>query len=89
MRSVDPGTSDGYDSIGIGQGVYDVDGAKIGTVESIDGQAGAISIATNPFAQGAVVVPFALIQWINRRELFLSCREEDLRKSNRGGKDDR
>ncbi len=89
MRSVDPGTSDGYDSVRIGQGVYDVDGAKIGTVESIDRQAGAIAIATNPFAQGAVLVPFALIQWINRRELFLSCREADLPKSNRGGKGDR
>jgi hypothetical protein len=88
MRRLDSGTGDGYDSISIGQGVYDIDGAKIGTVESINRLAGAITIATNPFAQGAVRVPFALIQWINRRELFLSCREEDLRRSNGGERDD-
>ena len=89
MRRLYPDTGKGYDSISVGQGVYDVDGVKIGVVESIDGQAGAITIATNPFVQGAVLVPFALIHWINRRELFLSCRGEELQISNGEEKNDR
>ena len=36
-------------------------------------------VATNPFVEEELVIPFALIQSINPRELFLDCPKDALR----------
>ena len=37
-------------------------------------------VATNPFVEEAIVIPFALIQSIDLRELFLDCPKDALRR---------
>jgi hypothetical protein len=66
-------------ALSVGLKVYDANGEMVGTVELVDREAGIIRVATNPFVEEAIVIPFALIQSINPRELFLNCPKDALR----------
>ncbi len=64
-----------YDAAGKRFGV----GEMVGTVDVVDREAGIMRVATNPFVEEELVIPFALIQSINPRELFLDCPKDALR----------
>jgi hypothetical protein len=66
-------------ALSVGLKVYDANGEMVGTVDVVDREAGIIRVATNPFVEEAIVIPFALIQSINPRELFLDCPKDALR----------
>jgi hypothetical protein len=67
-------------ALSVGLKVYDANGEMVGTVELVDREAGMIRVATNPFVEEELVIPFALIQSINPRELFLDCAKDALRQ---------
>jgi hypothetical protein len=66
-------------ALSVGLKVYDANGEMVGTVDVVDREAGIMRVATNPFVEEAIVIPFALIQSINPRELFLDCPKDALR----------
>ena len=66
-------------ALSVGLKVYDANGEMVGTVELVDREAGIMRVATNPFVEEALVIPIALIQSINPRELFLDCPKDALR----------
>ena len=66
-------------AVSVGLKVYDVNGETVGTVDVVDREAGIMRVATNPFVEEELVIPFALIQSIDPREIFLACVKEALR----------
>ena len=66
-------------ALSVGLKVYDANGEMVGTVDVVDREAGIIRVATNPFVEEELVIPFALIQSIDPRELFLNCLKDALR----------
>ena len=66
-------------AVAAGLKVYDANGEMVGTVDVVDREAGIMRVATNPFVEEELVIPFALIQSINPRELFLDCPKDALR----------
>ena len=66
-------------ALSVGLKVYDANGEMVGTVDVVDREAGIMRVATNPFVEEELVIPFALIQSINPRELFLDCPKDALR----------
>lgn len=66
-------------AVSVGLKVYDANGEIVGTVEAVDREAGAMWVATNPFVEEGLVIPFALIQSIDPREIFLGCPKDALR----------
>jgi ribosomal 30S subunit maturation factor RimM len=66
-------------ALSVGLKVYDANGEMVGTVDVVDREAGIMWVATNPFVEEAIVIPFALIQSIDPRELFLDCPQDALR----------
>jgi hypothetical protein len=63
-----------------GQNVYDANGEKVGSVDSIDRGGACMRIETNPFSEPALCVPVDLIRSMDPREVFLSRTREDLRR---------
>jgi hypothetical protein len=72
-------------ALSVGLKVYDSNGEMVGTVAVVDREAGIMRVATNPFVEEELVIPFALIQSINRRELFLDCPKDALRPDGQNG----
>ena len=66
-------------ALSVGLKVYDSNGEMVGTVDLVDREAGIMRVAINPFVKEELVIPFALIQSINPRELFLDCPKDALR----------
>ncbi|HET9849971.1 MAG TPA: PRC-barrel domain-containing protein [Candidatus Dormibacteraeota bacterium] len=66
-------------ALSVGLKVYDANGEMVGTVDVVDREAGIMRVATNPFVEEAIVIPFTLIQRIDPRELFLDCPKAALR----------
>jgi Uncharacterized protein conserved in bacteria (DUF2171) len=66
-------------AVSVGLKVYDVSGEMVGTVDVVDREAGIMRVATNPFVEEELVIPFALIQSIDPREIFLGCPKDALR----------
>ena len=66
-------------ALSVGLKVYDANGEMVGTVEVVDREAGTMRVATNPFVEEAMVIPFALIRSIDLRELFLDRPKDALR----------
>jgi hypothetical protein len=66
-------------AVSVGLKVYDVNGETVGTVDVVDREAGVMRVATNPFVEEELVIPFALIQSIDPREIFLGCLKDALR----------
>lgn len=66
-------------ALSVGLKVYDANGEMVGTVDVVDREAGTMRVATNPFIEEALVIPFALIQSIDPREIFLGCAKDALR----------
>ena len=64
----------------VGQNVYDANGEKVGSVDSIDRAGACMRIETNPFSEPALCVPVDLIRSMDPREVFLSRTREDLRR---------
>jgi hypothetical protein len=64
----------------VGQNVYDANGEKVGSVDSIDWAGACMRIETNPFSEPALCVPVDLIRSMDPREVFLSRTREDLRR---------
>jgi hypothetical protein len=60
-------------ALAVGLQVYDANGQTVGTVDLVDHQAVTMRVATNPFVGEGLVIPFALIQSIDAREVFLGC----------------
>jgi hypothetical protein len=65
-------------AVSVGLKVYDVNGEMVGTVDLVDGEAGVMQVATNPFVEEELIIPFALIQSIDPREIFLGCPKDAL-----------
>jgi hypothetical protein len=66
-------------AVAVGLKVYDANGETVGTVDLVDHQAGTMRVVANPFVEEGFVIPFALIQSIDPREIFLSCPKGALR----------
>ena len=66
-------------AVSVGLKVYDVNGETVGTVDVVDREAGVMRVATNPFVEEELVIPLALIQSIDLREIFLGCPKDALR----------
>jgi hypothetical protein len=58
--------------------VYDANGEMVGTVDAVDRDAGIMRVATNPFIEEALVIPFGLIGSVDLREIFLGCPKDAL-----------
>ena len=71
--------------LSVGLKVYDANGELVGTVDVVDREAGIMRVATNPFVEEAMVIPFALIQSIDPREIFLVCPKDALRPDGQNG----
>jgi ribosomal 30S subunit maturation factor RimM len=70
-------------AVTLGLKVYDANGEMVGTVDVVNRGAGIMRVATNPFIEEALVVPFALIQSVDLREIFLGCPKDALRPDGR------
>jgi len=66
-------------AVSVGLKVYDANGEMVGTVDVVDREDGVIRVATNPFVEEELVIPLALIQGIDLREIFLGCPKDALR----------
>jgi hypothetical protein len=66
-------------ALSVGLKVYDCNGEMVGTVDVVDREASIIRVATNPFVEDELVIPFALIHSVDPRELFLNCLKDALR----------
>jgi hypothetical protein len=66
-------------AVSVGLKVYDANGEMVGTVDVVDRDEGVMRVATNPFVEEELVIPLALIQSIDLREIFLSCPKDALR----------
>ena len=65
----------------VGQNVYDANGEKVGSVDSIDRAGACMRIETNPFSDPALCIPVDLIRSMDPREVFLSRTREELRRN--------
>jgi len=66
-------------AVSVGLKVYDANGEMVGTVGVVDREDGVMRVATNPFVEEELVIPLALIQSIDLREIFLRCPKDALR----------
>jgi hypothetical protein len=66
-------------AVSVGLKVYDVNGETVGTVDVVDREAGIMRVATNPFVEEGLVIPLALLQSVDPREIFLGCPKDALR----------
>jgi len=66
-------------AVSAGLKVYDANGEMVGTVDVVDREDGVMRVATNPFVEEELVIPLALIQSIDLREIFLRCPKGALR----------
>ena len=65
-------------SIAPGQRVYDRLGDRVGVVDAVDQAKGWMDVETNPLSHKELVVPFRLVISVDRGELYLSLRRDEL-----------
>lgn len=73
-------TEDIANSIILGQTIYDVESAKVGTVDDVDRVTGWFKAEVNPFSDKELYIPFKLITNIDPKEVYLSRTKDELRR---------
>src|SRR6266852_3744406 len=58
---------------------YDLEGKKVGTVDSVDRETGWFMVSTSEFSDKDLYIPFSLITNIDPHDLFLSRSRDELR----------
>jgi hypothetical protein len=71
-------TEDISDTIAPDLTVYDIEGNKVGTVDSVDRETGWFIVRTSEFWERELYIPFSLITNIDPRDMFLSRSKDEL-----------